>query len=249
MSPLRFMEVCQDDNDLGWALNLPQYCIKREAILIVLVPSPVTKSPPDVLVALNKGCFGPVPQKTYLSVEIWIIVLVLKPWLLDRCFSSPVNIWFKYYLHIYLNHYILRVNNASCHKKVANLSCLTQLKFSPCSSKSNKLFLVCKWPSLHGPWRAQASSVLWPYPPLWILGVLFSQQAVEERVEGLPVTSLQVQGLGVVWISSAHISLGKSQTNNYKEGWKTWLNCVPRKERKERWFLWRVQLAIFITVI
>lgn len=109
--------------------------------------SPVTKSPPDVLAALNKGCFCPVPQKTYLSTEIWIKVLVLKPWLLHRSFSSPVNIWFKYYLHIYINHYILRVNNAGYHNKVLNLTCLTQLKFSPCSSKCSKLFLICRWPS------------------------------------------------------------------------------------------------------
>lgn len=76
----------------------------------------------------------------------------------------------------------------------------------------------------------------------------FPASRLLRRVGGLLETSLQVPRLGVVCISSAHISLGKSQTNNYKEGWKTWLNCVPRKERK-RWFLFKVQLAIFITVV
>ena len=52
----------------------------------------LTKSPPDALVALSEGSFCPVPRKTYLSVEIWIKVLVLQSWLLDGCFRGPVNI-------------------------------------------------------------------------------------------------------------------------------------------------------------
>lgn len=70
------------------AIRFLEYCVKTEVILIIVVFSPVTKSPLDVLAALSESSFCPVPKETYLSVYIWIKALVLKSWLLDKCFRG-----------------------------------------------------------------------------------------------------------------------------------------------------------------
>lgn len=79
---------------------------------------------------------------------------------------------------------------------------------------------------------AQAPLILGSYPPLWILENFSSQHTVEASVGGLPVANLPMWGLGVVWISFAHVSLAQSQTNGCKEGWQTWFELCTQEEKQ-----------------
>lgn len=95
-----------------------------------------------------------------------------------------------------------------------------------------RIFLIYTWPPK---WSFGNPGIFFLVlgPPLWILN-LFQLVGYWGKVGGLSVIGLLVTSLGVVHISSSHISLAGTQTSDYKDAWQMWLSCVTRQSRQRR---------------